>query len=154
MSENQRASFRVTDGFEAELVRHGRAERCDVLDLSAGGARIVSTGALEPGTQVGLRVRLAGDHSAGPGLVMSVEVLDTIPDDRSSDGTAVRLRHLAPEGSTEHEAVARLVTEAQRRLRSRETGVGQASPMRTVPEERQARRAKRGLRLRFSKGGD
>lgn len=148
MTENQRESFRIGPdaGLEVELLRAGRSIPCELVNLSAGGAKVTTAVALEPGEQCTLTLQLGRElRTQGKTAVvrLPMEVLD-------GSGSTVRLRSTSASGSPEYEAATRLLLEAQRLQRARKTGTDDASPM--VSDEERRARLRRQDGPRFSKG--
>ena len=151
MTEDQREAFRLDAGDElrAELFYEGRVAPCTLENLSAGGARLVSSLQMDPATQCTLGVRL-GKRAHAPGVryvSFLLEVLDATP---AADGTSYRLRSLTAPGTPEYEEAAKLVFEMQRQRLGAASGADEASPMATDEQRRQQLRTPK--RRRFSKG--
>jgi len=153
MSDNLRDSFRVWPEEElvAELLDGGRTYSCALVNLSAGGAKVEGAHVdLEIGSACVLRLRLSADLSGRTGasdLHLPVEVLERT---ETPDGSVYRMRSAPEPGSSEYEATAKLVFEAQRRQRARENGRNITSPMVSDQDRRRDQRPAR--RQRFGKG--
>lgn len=151
-SDNQRSSYRVgADDFEAELFHEGRVVPCHVINLSAGGALIRTGLEMADGTQCTLGLDLEGELASATGIryvSFHMEVLEQVP--VHGGELNVRLRNLTGEGSKAYEQAQKIVFEAQRRARARETGSEKASPM---ASDQVRRKRFRGLgSARFGKG--
>jgi hypothetical protein len=140
MTENQRESFRIgpDSDLTAELLQAGRSMRCELENLSAGGAKITTSRSLEAGGECTLVLRLGATMVRLP-----MQVLD-------STATSARLRATSEPGSPEYEAAMHLVREAQRRQRAKAAGTDEASPM--VSDEERRAKLRRPSSPRFSKG--
>ncbi|MCW2925677.1 MAG: hypothetical protein JWM98_3081 [Thermoleophilia bacterium] len=152
MNENLRESFRIGPEaeLEAELVHGGRTVRCTVRNLSAGGAKVSTDLEVEPGAACTLRVRIPASQpgaNPAPWVEFETEVLEV---DGAGPARAVRLRNVTATGSPQYEGAAKLVFEAQRRARARESGSSVASPMASDEERRRALRP--ADRPRYSRG--
>lgn len=155
MSENQRESFRVEpDGVSlaAELFHEGRVEPCELVNLSAGGAKVRSRLRVQAGRQCTLGVRLEGSKPGSTAVsyvsfhseVIEATTLPFEEDDPTGLGLGdparptyeYRLRNLMTAGSNEYEEAAKFVVEAQRWAISAKTGLASASPMASERERR------------------
>ena len=144
---NQRSSFRIDEELEAELHFRGRIFPCRIVNLSAGGARIHSDQDLPRDRTCMVQVPLTGDLATSvgaPTMKMHLEVLDSTPSD---GGFVTRMRSLDGPGSTEHEAMAKLVFAIQRRARAVQSGVDDASPMQSTADSIRRERTRTKLRI-------
>lgn len=156
MSENQRETFRIgpDSDLEAELFHEGRIAPCQIENLSAGGAKVTSDLRMPAGAQCTLGVRLGTSMRASSAIPYVSFLMEVLDDDLPEQGPfTYRLRSTTGPGSAEYEAAAKLVFEAQRQARARETGTDRSSPMVSDEErraklrvEQQARFSKKSLR--------
>lgn len=147
MATNQRSSFRIDENLDAELHYRGRVHPCQIVNLSAGGARIRSEIELARERTCKVDVTLPKElaRSASLSVVsMHLEVLDSTPD---SDEFISRMRSLDPPGSPEQEMAAKLVFALQRRARAAQSGADDASPMQTTQESIRRERSRKKLRI-------
>lgn len=154
MSDQQRQSFRVEPHLDGELFHEGRVAPCDVINLSAGGARIETSMHLRGGAVCTLGIRLDPEleRAAGtPYVSFHMFVLDARPQP-GSDVVDYRLQHLstAASSSTEYETATKVVYAIQRRDLAHGSGVEGASPMATDRPRRRKLASK--LKPRFSRG--
>lgn len=151
MRPNRRESYRIEQTFEAELFHEGRVVACQVLDFSAGGARVESPLEMQRGTQctLGLRLEPALAREAGVDyLSFMMEVLDAQPRPHAQLG--YRLRTIARPGTKTYERAMRTVLAAQRMALARESDAAGASPM--VSDEERRSRFRVPFVTRFTKG--
>lgn len=153
MTENQRESFRIgpDSDLKAELFHEGRITPCQLENLSAGGAKVTTELRMPPGAQCTLGVRLASAMRASTAIQYVSFLMEVLDHDQPESGPMTyRLRSTTGPGSEEYEAAAKLVFEAQRQLRSHETGTDEASPM--VSDEDRRAKLRVPKKPRFSKG--
>ena len=132
MSENQRETFRIgpDSDLQAELFHEGRVAPCQLVNLSAGGAKVTSDLRMPPGAQCTLGVRLGSEVRGASALPYVSFLMELLDEDVPEQGPyTYRLRSTTGPGSPEYEAAAKLVFAAQRQSRARETGTDRASPM-------------------------
>ena len=144
---NQRSSFRIDENLDAELHYRGRVHPCQIVNLSAGGARIRTQIELTRERTCMVEVPLPKElaRSAGRAVVqLHLEVLDSTPDDQQF---VTRMRSLDAPGSPEQEATAKLVFALQRRARAAQSGAEDASPMQTTAESIRRERSRAKLRI-------
>lgn len=144
---NQRSSFRIDEELDAELHHRGRVIPCRIVNLSAGGARVLSDQDLPRDRTCMVQVPLTGDLATSVGAPvanMHLEVLDSTP---GEGGFVTRMRSLDGPGSPEHESTAKLVFALQRRARAAQSGAAEASPMRTTAESIRRERSRPKLRI-------
>lgn len=154
MDEQQRQSFRIDSHFPGELFHEGRVAPCEVLNLSAGGARVHTRMELRSGAVCTLGIPLDSDleKAAGTSYVsFHMFVLDAVP---QADGEHIdyRLQHVASSNETagEYELATRVVFAAQRRELAHESGAEDASPMVSDHERRKSLISR--MKPRFSRG--
>ena len=140
MDEQQRQSFRIEPHFAGELFHEGRVAPCDVLNLSAGGARVRTPLRLASGAVCTLGIPLSGDleRAAGASYVsFHMFVLDAVP---QSDDEVVdyRLQHVSSSSDSagEYQLATKVVFAAQRRDLAHESGADESSPMVSTHERR------------------
>ncbi|MCW2972163.1 MAG: hypothetical protein JWN72_436 [Thermoleophilia bacterium] len=140
MDEQQRQSFRVESHFAGELFHEGRVAPCDVLNLSAGGARVQTRMRLASSAVCTLGIPLDADleKAAGVGYVsFHMYVLDAVPHE-GDELVDYRLQHVSSPSETAggYQLATRVVFAAQRRDLAHESGADQASPMVSTHERR------------------
>ncbi|MBC7460498.1 MAG: PilZ domain-containing protein [Thermoleophilia bacterium] len=154
MDEQQRQSFRVEPHFAGELFHEGRVARCDVLNLSAGGARVQTRMRLASGAVCTLGIPLDGDleRAAGMSYVsFHMFVLDAVP--QSEDELVdYRLQHVSSssESAGEYELATKVVFASQRRDIAHESGADESSPMVSTRDRRLGFMSR--TKARFSRG--
>ena len=151
MSKNLRESFRVGGeaDIEAELFHEGKVAPCLVINLSAGGAKVISELDVPAGSQCTLGIRLTSKIKGWnePYVSFLMEVLQVT---YGLDGRRVcRLKNMTAPGTADYEMAAKLVFEAQRRLLAKSTGTDAASPM--VSDEARRAELRPPERPRYSK---
>jgi len=154
MEEQQRKSFRVEPQIAGELFHEGRVAPCDVLNLSAGGARVQTTMPLRSGSVCTLGIPLDGEleRAAGTGYVsFHMYVLDAVPQ-TERELVDYRLQHVSSstESAGEYQLATKVVFASQRRDLAHESGADEASPMASTPARRRSFAAR--LKPRFSRG--
>jgi hypothetical protein len=142
MTQNHRETFRITldSELQSTLEQAGASSPCELVDLSAGGARLRST--LQPavGELCTLHLQLIAH---GPEARIKLKVLAVTA---QVDSWLLRLQNLTEPGSIEHERLTKLVFELQRRQLARASGTDDASPMVSDPERREKLRPPRPAR--------
>lgn len=151
MADNARHSVRVTENFRGDLFHAGQVAACEVLDVSAGGARFVSELRVNVGAHCTLGFALAEELASAasitdPYVSFHLEVLERTPCDA---GFSYRARNLTREGSAEYERAVRVVFAVQREHLARTSGAAESSPMAMDAARREHRRSRSRIIARF-----